>query len=123
GAAPAAPSTLQSRAAAAVALIRGKMTVPGLHARVRVQRDRWGVPHIYAKNQHDLFFAQGFVVAQDRLFQMELWKRSGQGRLAEILGSSVVEQDLNARRLQYRGDWSTEYSSYAPDTLAILKAF
>ncbi|HSY95762.1 MAG TPA: hypothetical protein VK793_09095, partial [Steroidobacteraceae bacterium] len=46
GAAPSAPSTLQSRAAAAVALIRGELTVPGLHARVRVQRDRWGVPHI-----------------------------------------------------------------------------
>ncbi len=123
GAAPSAPSTLQSRAAAAVARIRGEMTVPGLHARVRVQRDRWGVPHIYARNQHDLFFAQGFVVAQDRLFQMELWKRSGQGRLAEILGAGALERDINARRLRYRGDPDAEYTSYAPDAKSILEAF
>ena len=56
---------------------------------VTVRRDRWGVPHIYAQNQHDLFFAQGFVAAQDRLFQMEMWKRAGQGRLAEMLGAAV----------------------------------
>ena len=62
------------------------MKVGGLKQPVNVLRDRWGVAHIYARNQSDLFFAQGFVAAQDRLFQMELWKRSGQGRLAEILG-------------------------------------
>ena len=76
----------QSKAEAAVAVIRGTIRVPGLKSAVRVQRDRWGVAHIYAGNTHDLFLAQGFVVAQDRLFQMELWKRSGQGRLAEVLG-------------------------------------
>ena len=83
-----APSSLDARAKAALAVIRGTLNVHGLQQTVRVQRDRWGVAHIYAQNQHDLFFAQGFVVAQDRLFQMELWKRSGQGRLAEILGPS-----------------------------------
>jgi acyl-homoserine lactone acylase PvdQ len=93
---------LQHGAAAAVALIKGTLPAAGLQAPVRVQRDRWGVAHIYAKNQHDLFFAQGFVVAQDRLFQMELWKRSGQGRLAEILGPAAVERDINARRLSRR---------------------
>ena len=90
---------------------------------VRVQRDRWGVAHIYAKNQHDLFFAQGFVVAQDRLFQMELWKRSGQGRLAEVLGATAVARDSNARRLRYRGNMNTEFASYAPDAKEILEAF
>jgi acyl-homoserine lactone acylase PvdQ len=63
---------LQARATAAVATISGMMHAPGLRTGVRVQRDRWGVAHIYASNSHDLFFAQGFVVAQDRLFQMEL---------------------------------------------------
>ncbi len=110
-------------AGATIAGIHGKLRVPGLRAPVRVQRDRWGVPHIYATNQHDLFFAQGFVVAQDRLFQMELWKRSGQGRLAEILGPSAVERDINARRLLYRGDTGAEFASYAPDARAILEDF
>ena len=58
--------------------IHGKLVVTGLKEPVNVLRDRWGVAHIYANNQHDLFFAQGFVVAQDRLFQMEMWKRAGQ---------------------------------------------
>ncbi len=118
-----APSTVQTRAKAAVAVIQGTMTAPGLRAPVRVQRDRWGVPHIYARNQHDLFFAQGFVVAQDRLFQMELWKRSGQGRLAEILGPDAIERDINARRLRYRGDMAAEFQSYAPGAKSILEAF
>ncbi len=118
-----AASSLDARAKAALALIRGTINVQDLQKSVRVQRDRWGVAHIYAQNEHDLFFAQGFVVAQDRLFQMELWKRSGQGRLAEILGPSAVKRDVNARRLRYRGDMDAEYKSYAPDTKEILEAF
>src|SRR6516162_9796070 len=111
------------RALDRLAVIRGTDKVPGLHHSVRVQRDRWGVAHIYAGDQHDLFFAQGFVAAQDRLFQMELWKRAGQGRLAEILGPSAVQRDLSARRLRYRGDMAQEYRSYSPDTQQILEAF
>jgi penicillin amidase len=114
---------LQNKAMAAVATINGTLQAPGLRMKVRVQRDRWGVAHIYAKNQHDLFFAQGLVVAQDRLFQMELWKRSGQGRLAEVLGPEAVERDINARRLRYRGDLASEFASYSPDTPQILDAF
>jgi penicillin G amidase len=116
-------ATLQDQAKAAVSMIRGNLRVPGLQKPVNVVRDRWGVAHIYAKNQHDLFFAQGFVVAQDRLFQMELWKRSGQGRLAEILGLEALPRDLNARRLRYRGNMEAEYRSYAADTKEILEAF
>jgi penicillin G amidase len=110
-------------AAVADSQIQGEKPLQGLLMPVRVQRDRWGVPHIYAKTQHDLFFAQGFVVAQDRLFQMELWKRSGQGRLAEVLGAAAVERDSNARRLRYRGNMDAEFTSYAPDAKAILEAF
>jgi penicillin amidase len=117
------PANLQDQARAAVSVIRGKMKVAGLQKPVTVMRDRWGVAHIYAASQHDLFFAQGFVVAQDRLFQMELWKRSGQGRLAEILGSAALQRDVNARRLRYRGDMDAEYKSYGPDTKEILEAF
>ena len=80
----------------ALAVVSGQLRVQGLERSVDVLRDRWGVAHIYAQNQHDLFFAQGVVAAQDRLFQMELWKRAGQGRLAEILGSSELPRDVNA---------------------------
>ena len=115
--------SLESRAQATLSTVRGSLKVAGLEQPVSVLRDRWGVAHIYAQNQHDLFFAQGFVAAQDRLFQMELWKRSGQGRLAEVLGPSALPRDINARLLSYRGDMKAEYESYAPDTQQILEAF
>jgi penicillin amidase len=113
----------EERAKAAVSVIAGRAKIAGLQAPVRVERDRWGVAHIYAANQHDLFFAQGYVAAQDRLFQMELWKRSGQGRLAEVMGESELQHDIRARLLKYRGDMDAEFSSYSPDTREILQAF
>ena len=110
-------------AAKALAVVSGTLHMPGLGAPVRVLRDRWGVAHIYAGGAHDLFFTQGVVAAQDRLFQMELWKRAGQGRLAEILGPSALQRDVNARALQYRGDIQAEFTSYSADGEAILSAF
>ena len=95
----------------------------GLKQPVTVIRDTWGIPHIYAQNQHDMFFAQGYVTAQDRLFQMELWKRAGQGTLSEILGPTFLQRDIGARLLRYRGDMAEEYASYAPDGKQILEAF
>src|SRR5258707_5397695 len=89
GAEDAAKAALAERAKKALAVLDGTLKAPGLEKNVMVLRDKWGVPHIYAESQHDLFFAQGFVAAQDRLFQMELWKRAGQGRLAEILGPTL----------------------------------
>ena len=70
----------------------------------------------------DLFFAQGFVAAQDRLFQMEMWRRAGEGRLSEVLGPSAVERDRFARTFRYRGDMAKEWASYAPDAKAIVTA-
>ena len=102
-------AALAARAHAALATTHGRLKMPGLQKPVDVLRDRWGVAHIYADNQHDLFFAQGVVAAQDRLFQMELWKRAGQGRLAEVLGPSALARDINARALRYRGDMQAEY--------------
>ena len=106
-----------------LAVIEGSVSIAGLDSAVEVRRDRWGVPHIYAKTQHDLFFAQGFVAAQDRLFQMEIWKRSGEGTLAEVFGPAYVARDRFARLLKYRGDMDAEWASYAPDTREILAAF
>ncbi|HYW50335.1 MAG TPA: penicillin acylase family protein, partial [Gemmatimonadaceae bacterium] len=99
------------------------LSIPGLRAKVEVRRDRWGVPHIYAANQHDLFFAQGFVAAQDRLFQMEMWRRQGEGRLAEVLGPAAAERDRMARLFTYRGSMAREWAAYGPDTKAIVSAF
>jgi acyl-homoserine lactone acylase PvdQ len=115
--------SLVSRANRALAVIGGHLQVLGLQSPVHVVRDRWGLAHIYASNQNDLFFAQGFVAAQDRLFQMELWKHSGEGRLAEVLGPTALKRDINARLLRYRGDMRTEYDSYSEDTKQILEAF
>src|SRR5438093_4918918 len=106
-----------------VADVSGTREVPGLSGQVRVVRDRWGVAHIYAQSADDLFFAQGFVQAQDRLFQLDLWRRSVQGRLAEVLGPNFAERDASTRRMQYRGDLDTEWASYGADTNAIASAF
>jgi len=67
------PATVfDSLARASLAQLDGRLTLRGLRDSVEVIRDRWGVPHIYARNVDDLFFAQGFVQAQDRLWQMEM---------------------------------------------------
>jgi penicillin amidase len=106
-----------------VADVSGTREIAGLSAPVRVVRDRWGVPHIYAETTDDLFAAQGFVQAQDRLFQIDLWRRSALGRLAEVLGPNFAERDAMTRRIQYAGDMDAEWRSYAPDTRAIAAAF
>src|SRR6266568_2235439 len=106
-----------------LAQLDGTISVPGLDSVVEVRRDRWGVPHIYAKTQQDLFFAQGFVAAQDRLWQMEMWRRIGEGRLAEVVGPGAVERDRIARLMRYRGDMTSEWASYAPDAREIVRAF
>jgi penicillin amidase len=103
--------------------VSGTLLIPGLTMPVRVVRDAWGVPHLYANSQADLFFAQGFVQAQDRLFQMDLWRRSAQGRLSEVLGANFIERDAMTRRMQYHGDMRAEWDSYGSDTEAIATAF
>lgn len=118
-----AQASLLDSARARLARLDGEVRLPGLDSVVEVRRDRWGVPHIYAKTSHDLFFAQGYVVAQDRLWQMEMWRRAGEGRLAEVLGPSFVERDRTARLLRYRGDMEAEWKSYADDARAIIRAF
>ncbi|MES1255358.1 MAG: penicillin acylase family protein, partial [Acidobacteriota bacterium] len=101
----------------------GTVSVAGLASPVRVVRDRWGVPHISAANTPDLFFAQGFVQAQDRLFQMDLWRRSAQGRLAEVLGSNFVGRDAMTRRIQFHGAPDEEWARLGEETRTIATAF
>jgi penicillin amidase len=96
---------------------------PGLQKPVEILQDRWGVPHIYATTVHDLFFAQGYITATDRLFQIDLWRRVGSGKLAEVLGPAYIERDQLARAVNFRGDWSAEWAAYGPDTHPIVAAF
>jgi penicillin amidase len=123
--APAAETAeeLQKRARKVLASLNGEHALPGLRQPVEVLRDRWGVAHIYARNQDDLFFAQGFVAAQDRLFQMDMWRRVGVGETAEVLGRDALPGDRFARLLKYRGDMDAEWNSYSPDARAIATAF
>jgi penicillin amidase len=104
-------------------IVSGTMALAGLSAPVRVIRDQWGVPHIYATNRDDLFMTQGFVQAEDRLFQMDLWRRTALGRLAQVLGLNFVARDAMTRRIQYDGDLDVEWASYGPDAKAIAAAF
>src|SRR6266496_5999440 len=91
-------------APADVAVPTEKIVGPQLHAAVEIVIDHWGVPHIYAKNEADLFFAQGFNAARDRLFQIDLWRRRGLGQLAEVFGPAFIEQDKATRLFIFRGD-------------------
>ncbi len=100
-----------------------EISVAGLKQPVEILKDRWGVAHIYAGNAHDLFFAQGYNAAADRLWQMEMWRRAGEGSLAAVTGLHDLPRDRFARLMKYRGDLETEYRSYAPDAREIIEAF
>jgi penicillin amidase len=114
---------LDRLARTSLAQIQGEIRLAGLEQEVEILRDRWGVAHIYANTVEDLFFAQGFVAAQDRLWQLEIWRRVGEGRLAEIAGPQAFERDRLARLLRYRGDMEAEWKSYHPDAWTIITAF
>jgi penicillin G amidase len=95
----------------------------GLRKPAEILRDKWGVPHIYADTQDDMFFAQGFNAARDRLWQLDLWRRQGEGKLAEQFGPRFAEQDRAARLFLYRGNMQREFESYHPEARQILTAF
>jgi penicillin amidase len=78
----------------------GTVMLPGLESKVTVYRDAFGVPHLYAENERDLYLATGYVMAQDRLWQMDLMRRVTTGRLSEILGEDMVDTDLLFRALR-----------------------
>ncbi len=100
-----------------------RFEVPGLDAPVEILVDRWGVAHVFAGGQDDLFFAQGWNAARDRLWQIDLWRRRGEGTLSEVFGPRFVEQDRAARLLLYRGDMHAEWLAYASDTKRIVTAW
>ncbi|HVO30604.1 MAG TPA: penicillin acylase family protein [bacterium] len=104
-------------------MLDGTLDLPGLSAPVDVLRDEWGVPHIYAETIEDACFAQGVVHAQDRLWQMELNRRVGSGRLAEIFGELALPADRFLRRMGLRRAAQEEAAHLAPEERAVLTAY
>ena len=103
------------------------VTIPGLHARVTVRRDERGIPYIEATNDEDLYFAQGYVTAVDRLWQMDLMRRTARGELSEVLGAGpnnlALEQDKQHRTLGFAQEINAELAQASPQTRALLEAY
>ena len=125
--APSAASTQVAPAAlpatADAALSSTTIALPGLNAPVEIIRDRWGINHIYAENEYDLFFAQGYAAARDRLFQFEVWRAQATGTVAEMLGESELERDIGFRLFRYRGDMTVEMNHYHDRGDRIIPAY
>ena len=101
----------------------GEIQVPGLDTPVEVYRDSYGVPHIYASSAHDLFFTQGYVHAQDRFWQMDFWRHIGSGRLSEMFGDSLLENDQILRTLGFARVAQVELESLDPTSMSILESY
>lgn len=117
---------LTTSAHAQVPLERGsELSVAGLNDTVEVLRDEWGVPHIYASNIHDLFFAQGYTQAQDRWWQMEFYRHTGSGTIQELTGKrdSLMGTDYFLRVMGFRHIAEQEAASASEELKAILQAF
>ncbi|NOS90391.1 MAG: penicillin acylase family protein, partial [Cyclobacteriaceae bacterium] len=106
-----------------VAQNKSELIASGLQQPVEIIRDEFGVNHIYAKNEHDLFFAQGYCAAKDRLFQFEMWRRQATGTMAELLGAKELLRDQGTRLFRFRGDLKKELNHYHPHGAAIIQAF
>ncbi|HEY7524758.1 MAG TPA: penicillin acylase family protein [Candidatus Limnocylindrales bacterium] len=101
----------------------GEIRVPGLDRPVSVMRDDAGIAHIIATTPHDLFLSQGYVHAQERMWQMEIWRRIGSGRLAEVLGQAALDTDRFVRTLDWRGAAAHDLERVSPRTRAALDAY
>lgn len=105
------------------AQVSGTLALSGLEQPVDVIRDRWGVPHIYAQSETDLFFAQGYVTAQDRLWQMDLTRRAGSGRLSEIFGEVALNADKAIRTLGFNRIAQANAAALSPPARALAQAY
>jgi penicillin G amidase len=114
---------LRSVTTAALPVLDGDLHLAGLSAPVIVRRDWHGVPHIEATTQEDLFVAQGYVTAQDRLWQMDTYRRNANGELAEVMGRSLIKHDIAQRVLQFRSTAERIYSQLSPAERERLDAY
>ena len=101
----------------------GELALPGLNDEVTVYRDERGMPHIYASGEHDLYFATGYVMAQERLWQMDLIRRATTGRLSEIFGKDYVKTDLFLRSLCMSAKSEKVIAASDPEIKICLEAF
>ncbi|HUS12514.1 MAG TPA: penicillin acylase family protein [Pyrinomonadaceae bacterium] len=99
------------------------ITLTGLRDRVTIRRDERGIPYIEAKNDEDLYFAQGYVTAGDRLWQMDLLRRTERGELAEVLGSAALEEDKQHRTLGLTQVVDAEVANASPLARGVLEAY
>ena len=97
--------------------------IDGLSDEVEVLRDNYGINHIYANNQNDLFFMQGYLAAKDRLFQFEIWRRQATGTVSEILGEDELDRDIGTRLFKFRGNMEEELNHYHEDGFEIVSSF
>ncbi|RIK34279.1 MAG: hypothetical protein DCC52_01160 [Chloroflexi bacterium] len=104
-------------------IINGRLKLRGLNAPVEIIRDKWGVPHIYAQNDEDVFFAQGFVHAQDRLWHMEMNRRLPAGRLSEIFGDLALSADILMRRVGLQRAAKNDWMHASTETVTALNAY
>ncbi|MGA3167153.1 MAG: penicillin acylase family protein [Terriglobia bacterium] len=114
---------LYHRAQSSLPLLDGTMRAPGLSARVEVLRDAHGVPHLRARSLADVFFAQGYVTAQDRLWQMDLSRRHAEGQLSEIFGDRALRYDLESRTLGLNQAAGRALAELDPDTRRLLDSY
>jgi len=103
--------------------LSGTVRAPGLASEVRIVRDVNGITQIVAGSTHDLFYAQGWVHASERMWQMEVWRRIGAGRLSELFGASQLDTDRFVRTLDWRGAAARDLAVLSDDTRAILQAY
>jgi len=118
-----AAALLTAASAGPGAQAAAELRIAGLSQPVEILRDRWGISHVYAQNEADLFFAQGYSAARDRLFQFEMWRRQATGTTAEVLGRRELKRDIGARLHQFRGDLKQELAFYHPRGEQIVTAF
>lgn len=100
----------------------GTLQLKGLKESIKIYRDHWGVPHIYASNLEDLMFAQGFVHAQDRFWQMELSRRTATGTLSEAFGRDALDLDITSRTLGFSRMGKKDISLLSPKVRTILES-
>ncbi len=120
---PVIGSFLSAQGRKRLAQVDGLIELQELSDPVEILRDRWGVPHLYAKSLHDLFFAQGFVHGQDRFCQMELHRRLAAGCLSEIFGKEYLEIDRRARTIGFARLARAGLEKQSAETRATLEAY
>jgi penicillin amidase len=101
----------------------GTLNIDGLKAPVEIRTDDYGIPHIFAQNEDDLFFAQGYITARERMFQMDLTRLAGRGELSTLLGEDMIKTDIYFKTLGFYRAAESEYPNLSPRSKSIVDAY